>query len=216
MLLQQKTTGFCCDIMSTGVTYLVLFVIGYLSGSIMFAYIITKLVTGTDIRNLGNKNPGAANTFKHVEPFWGILAGLLDVLKALVPILIGYFFFDLSSISLEIMGLGAVIGHGYPIFFGLNGERAAGTLMGIYIFFIPIELLVAFIVVPIIVLTIVQTNRSYWAPFGIISFSATLSLILNHPVEVKIIVVSVAVLGLYLNRFCLPQMVKNLITRSEE
>ena len=81
--------------MSTGVTYLVLFVIGYLSGSIMFAYIITKLVAGTDIRNLGNKNPGAANTYKNVGPFWGILAGLFDALKALVPILIGHYFFDM-------------------------------------------------------------------------------------------------------------------------
>jgi glycerol-3-phosphate acyltransferase PlsY len=202
--------------MSTGVTYLVLFVIGYLSGSIMFAYIITKLVAGTDIRNLGNKNPGAANTFKNVGPFWGIFAGLLDALKAVVPILIGHYFFDLSSISLGVIGFGAVIGHGHPIFFGLNGGRAAGTLMGIYIFFIPFELLAAFVVVPIIVFTIVKTNRSYWAPFGIISLSATLSLILNHPVEVKIIVVSVAVLGLFLNRFYLPQMVKNLITKREE
>jgi len=67
---------------------------------------------------------------------------------------------------LGFIGFGAVIGHGHPIFFGLNGGRAAGTLMGIYIFFIPIELLAAFIVIPIIVFTIVKTNRSYWAPLG--------------------------------------------------
>jgi len=202
--------------MSTGITYLVSFVIGYLSGSIMFAYIITKIVAGTDIRKLGNKNPGAANTYKNVGPFWGILTGLLDALKALVPILIGNYFFDLSSISLGFIGFGAVIGHGHPLFFRFKGGRAAGTLMGIFIFFIPIELMAAFIVVPLIVFTLVKTNRSYWAPFGIISFSATLSLILSHPLEVKIIVVSVAVLGLFLNRFYLPQMVKNLITKREE
>ena len=181
----------------------------------MFAHIITKLVTGTDIRKLGNKNPGAANTFKNVGPFWGILAGLLDALKALAPMLIGHYFFDLSSISLGLLGFGAVIGHGHPLFFGFNGGRAAGTLMGIYIFFIPLELLAAFVVVPMIVFTIVKANRSYWAPFGILSLSATLALILNHPVEVKIIVVSVAVLGLFLNRFYLPQMVKNLISKRE-
>ena len=197
--------------MSPGVTYLVLFIIGYLSGSIMFAYIITKLVAGKDIRELGNKNPGAANTFKNIGPFWGILAGILDALKALVPILIGYYFFDLSSISLGLLGFGAVIGHGHPLFFGFKGGRAAGTLMGIYIFFIPIELIAAFVVVPIIVFTLVKTNRSYWAPFGIISFSAALSLILKHPLDVKIIVVAVSVLGLFLNRFYLPQMIKDLI-----
>jgi len=201
--------------MSTTLTYIVSFVAGYILGSIMFAHIITKLVTGTDIRKLGNKNPGAANTFKNVGPFWGILAGLLDALKALAPMLIGHYFFDLSSISLGLLGFGAVIGHGHPLFFGFNGGRAAGTLMGIYIFFIPLELLAAFVVVPMIVFTIVKTNRSYWAPFGILSLSATLALILNHPVEVKIIVVSVAVLGLFLNRFYLPQMVKNLISKRE-
>ena len=201
--------------MSMGLIYFVSFIAGYLSGSIMFAHIITKLVTGTDIRKLGNKNPGAANTFKNVGPFWGILAGLLDALKALAPMLIGHYFFNLSSISLGLLGFGAVIGHGPPLFFGFNGGRAAGTLMGIYIFFIPLELLAAFVVVPMIVFTIVKANRSYWAPFGILSLSATLALILNHPVEVKIIVVSVAVLGLFLNRFYLPQMVKNLISKRE-
>lgn len=202
--------------MGSGLTYLVSFVLGYLSGSIMFAYIITKLVAGTDIRTLGNKNPGAANTYKNVGPFWGISAGILDALKALVPILIGHYFFDLSSISLGFIGLGAMIGHGYPLFFGFKGGRAAGTLMGIYIFFIPIELLAALIVVPLIVYTKVKTNRSYYAPLGIISFSAALSLILSHPLEIKIIVVSAAFLGIFLNRFVLLQMIMKRRTKREE
>ena len=49
--------------MSTGLTYFVSFIAGYLSGSIMFAHIITKLVAGKNIREMGNKNPGVANTF---------------------------------------------------------------------------------------------------------------------------------------------------------
>ena len=87
--------------------------------------------------------------------------------------------------------------------------------MGIYLFFILYELTVAFVVAPLFVFTVVKTNKSYWIPFGIVSLSAISSLFFNHPVGVKIIVVSVAVLGLFLNRFCLPQMVKNLITKRE-
>ena len=181
----------------------------------MFSYIITKLVAGTDIRTLGNKNPGAANTYKNVGPFWGISAGVLDALKALVPILIGHYFFDLSSISLGFIGFGAMIGHGYPLFFGFKGGRAAGTLMGIYIFFIPIEFLIAFIVVSIIVFTLVKTNRSYLAPLGIISFSAALSLFLKHPLEVKIVVVSAAFLGIFLNRFVILPMIKSLMSKQK-
>ena len=64
--------------MSTSLTYFVSFIAGYLSGSIMFAYIITKLILGKDIRNLGNNNPGAANTFKQTGAVCGILTGALD------------------------------------------------------------------------------------------------------------------------------------------
>jgi glycerol-3-phosphate acyltransferase PlsY len=202
--------------MNPALLYFTTFTAGYLCGSVMNAQIITRFVKGIDIRGIGNNNPGAANTFKNVGPFWGILAGVLDALKSLAPLLIGYYVFKLQPVALGIIGFGAVIGHGHPLYFGFRGGRAAATLMGVFLFFIPLELLAGLIISPVLVYTFIKTDRSYWTPFGIIAISALMSLFTNHPVEIKIIVFAVAILGLFLNRFYLPEMVKNLKNKTNK
>ena len=199
--------------MNTYVTYLICLLSGYLTGSILFAYVITKLVKGEDIRDLGNHNPGAANTFKSTGKFWGILTGLLDSSKALVPMLLANYFFDLSTISVGLIGIGAIIGHGYPLFFNFKGGRAAGTLMGIYLFFIPKELLMAFVIIPLIVFSLLKKDKGFWTPFGIVLFGAVTCLFFNHPRDVKIMVWASAIVGLYFNRYFLPTRVKALLQK---
>ena len=71
--------------MNAGLTHIISLTVGYLCGLVLFAYIITKIVKREDIRNLGNNNPGAYNTFKSTGKVWGILTGLLDSLKAFIP-----------------------------------------------------------------------------------------------------------------------------------
>jgi len=181
----------------------------------LFAYVITKLVKGEDIRDLGNHNPGAANTFKSTGRFWGILTGLLDSSKALIPMLLANYFFDLSTISVGLIGIGAIIGHGYPLFFNFKGGRAAGTLMGIYLFFIPKELLIAFVIIPLIVFSLIKKVKGFWAPFGIIAVSAVICLFFNHPMDVKIMVWASAIVGLYFNRYFLPIRVKALLQKDD-
>jgi hypothetical protein len=77
-------------------------------------------------------------------------------------------------------------------------------------------LLAGLIISPVIVYSFIKTNRSYWTPFGIITISALTALFTNHPVEIKIIVFAVAILGLFLNRFYLPEMAKNLKNKTKE
>jgi len=55
--------------------------------NIVFLY-FTKACYGKDIRTLGNKNAGAANTYKNAGLVWGILAGIFDGLKAIYPSLL--------------------------------------------------------------------------------------------------------------------------------
>ncbi len=189
---------------------------GYLIGSVLFSYIFTKIVTGKDIRTLGNNNAGAANTYKHVGAVWGILTGTFDSLKALIPILIAHYWLNLSSVSLGLIGIGAIIGHCYPVYFRFKGGRAAATLMGLYIFFIPYELIVSFVVIPLIVFTVIKKNISYWIPFGIVSFSAIACLFFNHPIEVKMIIWVSAFVGLFFNRNYFPKMLKTTFTRKNK
>lgn len=201
--------------MNTYIIYLTCLLSGYLTGSILFAYVITKLVKGEDIRDLGNNNPGAYNTFQNTGKFWGILTGLLDSLKALIPMLLANYFFNLSTISLGLIGAGAIIGHGYPLFFNFKGGRAAGTLMGIYLFFIPYELLTALIIIPLIVFSLIKKDRGFWSPLGIITFSAVTCLFFHHTMDEKIVVWATGIVGLYFNRYFLPIRVKALLQKDD-
>jgi len=74
--------------------------VGYLIGSILFAHLITRIISGKNIRELGNLNPGAYNVFTQVNKFWGVVSGLLDAVKALLPMMIASYFFDVPNIAL--------------------------------------------------------------------------------------------------------------------
>jgi glycerol-3-phosphate acyltransferase PlsY len=201
--------------MHTNLIHLACFLAGYLTGSILFSYIFTKIVTGKDIRTLGNNNAGAANTYKNAGLVWGILAGIFDGLKAYIPILIGHYWLNLSSVSLGLIGIGAIIGHCRPIYFKFKGGRAAATLMGMYLFFIPYEFIVSFAVVPLIVYTIIKKEIFIWIPSGIVGLSAIVSLFFIHPLEVKIIIWVSALIVLFFNRDYIPNVISKLFRRKE-
>jgi len=120
-------------------------VCAYLLGCILFAIIITKIVTGKDIRKMGNTNPGTSNVMRNVGPVAGVLTAVLDIAKALVPIIIariylfkGDTFFD--WIALYLVGMAAILGHCRPFW---NGFKKAGggmgSAVGVCAFFVPIE-----------------------------------------------------------------------------
>jgi glycerol-3-phosphate acyltransferase PlsY len=182
----------------------------------MFAFVVTWVVKRQNIRRLGNNNPGAANVFKSVGPVWGVLTGLLDASKALVPILIADRALGMPVSVLGVIGVGAIFGHGFPLYFRFRGGRAAGSLMGIFIYFIPWEFLGALVVTPFIVAMVIKKNRSYWMPLTIIASSGFASLFFNHPWEVKIAVVLTALSGLFMNRLQLPIMVRELREAPED
>jgi acyl phosphate:glycerol-3-phosphate acyltransferase len=121
-------------------------ILGYLSGSVNYAIIITRLVSGKDIRTIGNQNPGASNVGRSVGTFWGILVGLVDALKGVIPVLVAMLtvFQDRTPLQFFILyciGTAAVIGHSRPVWYGFKGGGGIATMQGISLFFIPIEYL---------------------------------------------------------------------------
>ena len=67
--------------------YLTIGIISYLMGSIPFGFILTKIFLKKDIREIGSGNIGATNALRTGNRFIGYLTLLLDILKAILPVI---------------------------------------------------------------------------------------------------------------------------------
>ena len=110
---------------------LVNFVVGYLIGSIPFAYLLTRRVANVDIRNAGSGNVGGYNAYVVTRSKWtGLLVVVLDCLKGFVAVVASLCLFPDSYLSLCLALLGALAGHNYSIWLGFKGGRGLATAAG--------------------------------------------------------------------------------------
>jgi glycerol-3-phosphate acyltransferase PlsY len=110
-------------------------IFAYLLGSLSFAILLSRLAGGPDPRASGSGNPGATNMLRVAGKRLAIFTLVGDLLKGLLPILLA----DLLGFNLQQqawIGLAAVIGHLYPVYFNFRGGKgvatAAGMLLGLY------------------------------------------------------------------------------------
>ena len=60
-----------------GLAWLLVFLAAYLIGGIPTAYLAGRILMGRDIRDLGDRNVGAANVFRNVGPRAGLAVGAI-------------------------------------------------------------------------------------------------------------------------------------------
>ena len=102
--------------------------ISYVSGSIPYGLILTKLFGKTDIRKVGSGNIGATNVLRTGNKFLAATTLILDILKGYVPVLFANNYFpDLIHLS----GLFAFLGHLFPIWLKFKGGKGVATYLGI-------------------------------------------------------------------------------------
>ena len=108
-----------------------LFIIGiisYLMGSIPFGLILTKVFLKKDIREIGSGNIGATNALRTGNKLIGYSTLILDVLKAVIPVL--YVKINFSD-AVYISALCAFIGHVFPVWLKFKGGKGVATYVGI-------------------------------------------------------------------------------------
>ena len=108
-----------------------LFIIGitsYLMGSIPFGLILTKVFLKKDIREIGSGNIGATNALRTGNKLIGYSTLILDVLKAVIPVL--YVKINFSD-AVYISALCAFIGHVFPVWLKFRGGKGVATYVGI-------------------------------------------------------------------------------------
>ena len=113
--------------------------IGYSLGSISFAVIISRAVSGIDVRNYYSGTAGAANVGRLLGKKYGVIVAISDVTKGMIAVIIGRLIG--GEICQVIAGIAAIIGHIFPIWFGFKGGKAIATFFGSCIFIAPLVLL---------------------------------------------------------------------------
>ena len=117
-------------------------IISYLMGSIPFGFILTKIFLKKDIREIGSGNIGATNALRTGNKTIGYSTLVLDVLKAITPIIyVKIFYQDF----LYIASLCAFLGHVFPVWLKFKGGKGVATYIGI-LFAINIYLGIIFII----------------------------------------------------------------------
>ncbi len=109
----------------------VVFVVGYLLGSIPFGVLLTRLAGTQDLRTIGSGNIGATNVLRTGHK--GLAAATLigDALKGTAAVAIARWLdgTDLGAIA----GFGAFFGHLFPVWLGFKGGKGVATYIGVLI-----------------------------------------------------------------------------------
>lgn len=111
-------------------------VFGYLIGSLSFAVIVSRLFGLADPRSYGSGNPGATNVLRSGNKGAAILTLVFDALKGYVPVVLALQL-GLNEAVVTLVGLGAFLGHLWPVFFKFEGGKGVATAAGVLLGFSP-------------------------------------------------------------------------------
>jgi acyl phosphate:glycerol-3-phosphate acyltransferase len=107
----------------------VAFVVGYLLGSIPFGLILTRLAGTEDLRSIGSGNIGATNVLRTGKKSLAAATLLGDMLKGTAAVIIAGTLWGPNAAMLA--GLGAFLGHLFPIWLQFKGGKGIATYIGV-------------------------------------------------------------------------------------
>lgn len=104
--------------------------LGILAGSVPFAWLIHRAITGGDLRREGSGNPGATNLVRSAGRLWGIAALALDAGKGAAAVGIAR---GLAGSGAGVpAAIGAIVGHAFSPWLGGRGGRGVAAAAGAF------------------------------------------------------------------------------------
>lgn len=189
-------------------------ILAYLIGSIPTGYIIVKLKTGQDIRQVGSGSTGATNVKRVLGKKWFFIVMLLDAFKGALPVMISKYFLS-AGMLLDPCGVYAVacaifviVGHSKPLFLNFKGGKSVASGVGTILALSPL----AGIVIALIWSVVTYLSR-YVSLGSIVALvlSPFIMYFLNAPVAYVVYCAIAALYIVYLHR----ENIKRLIDGNE-
>jgi acyl phosphate:glycerol-3-phosphate acyltransferase len=112
-------------------TELLLVIVGFLLGSLMFSFWIGELALKRDIREVGDGNPGAFNLLA-VNRAWGMVGVLLDIFKGAVTPFIARWVLGIDGAPLFFIAVAPVLGHAFSPWLSFRGGKAIAVTYGVW------------------------------------------------------------------------------------
>ena len=187
MIVNEVTTGF------------VVIIIAYLLGSINSAYIVTRLITGKDIRQLGGGNAGGRNVFRSVGLGAAIPVAIFDIGKGAASVAIARWLLHVPLYEIHLFvllaGIAAVAGHMWSIYLKFTGGNGLAAAIGVLAIVMPWALLIVLAVM--LVLTVFTRNPVLSLNIGLLSMPISTWLLekLWLPVVFSIVLIVIMVLN---------------------
>ena len=108
--------------------YLLYTIMGYLSGSVLYASLVPRYFHHVDIRKVSDDgNPGTANVFKYVGFGAGCLVICMELLKAFIPVFVAAHRVDVSRLPFAFIMAAPVLGHAFPFLYVLECLMRSGS-----------------------------------------------------------------------------------------
>ncbi len=106
------------------------FAFGYLLGSIPFGVLLTRATGGPDLRTIGSGNIGATNVLRTGRKGLAVTTLLCDMLKGTAAVLAAMHYGPDAALA---AGLGAFLGHLFPVWLKFKGGKGVATYIGLLI-----------------------------------------------------------------------------------
>tara|TARA_B110000196_G_scaffold115077_1_gene100172 strand:+ start:772 stop:1395 length:624 start_codon:yes stop_codon:yes gene_type:complete len=183
-------------------------IIAFLCGSIPFAVILTKFLSGKNVRLVGDNNPGAINAWKTGGSLVGMVVMFIEFLKAILPIFIAMYFLDFTGINLIIISFMPILGHSFSPFLKFKGGKALAVTAAMWLALFQIEAAIIIFVL-LAIFFVIQKNDAWTVTlvhFGLLIYGiltdlsnayisnsefiilwifTTLMIVYNHKIELR-------------------------------
>lgn len=119
--------------------YMLWSIIGYISGSILYAYWLPKLICRKDVvTDSSDGNPGTANAYKNGGFFVGTLVLFCELLKGFLPVFFARRVTTVESLLFVPVLISPVLGHAFPFLQSKKGGKAIAVSFGVLLGLLPI------------------------------------------------------------------------------